>query len=69
MLDSFNTTLVSIYNDSFPHVTRKTKPLDILKAYINADLCEIIKEKLRLEKISNAIPLHREINIGFYVTK
>ena len=50
MFDSFNTTLVSIYNDSFPYVTRKTKPLDILKPYINADLRELIKEKHRLEK-------------------
>ena len=47
MFDSFNTTFVSIYKDSFPYVTRKTKPLDLLKPYINADLREFIKEKHR----------------------
>ena len=50
MFDSFNTTLVSTYNDSFPYVTRKTKPLDTLKHYINAGVRELIKEKHRLEK-------------------
>ena len=61
MFDSFNTTLVSIHNDSFPYVKRKTNLLDILKPYINADLRELIKKKHRLEKNSNAIPLHTEI--------
>ena len=37
MFDSFNSTLVSVYIDSVPYVTRKTKPLDILKRYINAE--------------------------------
>ena len=50
MFHSFNTTLVSIYNDSFPYFTRKTKPLDILKPYIIADLRESIKVKHRLGK-------------------
>ena len=48
--DSFDTTVVSICNDSFPYITRKTKPLDILKPFINADLRELFKEKHRLEK-------------------
>ena len=46
MFDSFNTTLVSVYNDSFPYATRKTKPLDILKPYINANLRLLIKENI-----------------------
>ena len=50
MFDSFNTTLVSMYTDSFPYITIKTNPLDILKPYINADLHELIKEKHRLKK-------------------
>ena len=50
IFDSFNTTLASIYNDLFQYVTSKTKPLNILKPHINADLREIIKEKCRLEK-------------------
>ena len=68
MFDSFNTTLFSIYNGSFPYVIRKTKPLDTLKPYFNADLRELIEDKDRLEKNSNAILLITEINIGFYVT-
>ena len=43
--DSFNSTLVSITNDTFPYVTRKTKPLDISKPYIYAELRELIKRK------------------------
>ena len=69
MFDSFNTTFVSVNNESFPNITRKTEPLDILKPYVNADLRQLIKEKHRIEKNSKAIPIHTEINIGFYVTE
>ena len=50
VFDSFNNTLVSMYNDSFPYLTRKTKNLDILTPYINAELRELIKKKHRLER-------------------
>ena len=69
MFDIFNTTLVSIYKDSFPYVTRKTKPLDILKPYINADLREIIKEKHRLEKKNQRRPIIYGDQYRLYVTE
>ena len=66
MFDSFNTILVSIYNYLFPNDARKTKSQDILKRYINADLRELFQDKHRVEKNSNARPLHTETNIEFY---
>ena len=48
--DSFKSSLVIIYNDSFPYVTRKTKPLNRSKPHINAKLRESFKEKHRFEK-------------------
>ena len=57
MFDSFNVTLVSIYIMIHFHMSQqKIKPLDILKPYINAELRELVKEKHRIEKKSNAIP-------------
>ena len=48
--DSFSSTLVSIHDDSFPYVTRKTMPLDILKPLIIAELPEQVEEKHRLKR-------------------
>ena len=47
---SYNSILSNIFNETFPDVSRKSKPLDILKPYINAELRELIKEKHRIEQ-------------------
>ena len=69
MFDLFYSTLDSIYNDSFPCITRKTKPMYTLKAYINAELRELFKQKHGLEKKSNIIPLYTETYIGIIVNE
>ena len=43
--------LITPYFDLLPNITRKTKQLNILKPYINAELNELIREKHRLKKI------------------
>ena len=56
--------IISTYNDLFPHVTKRTKSLDRLKPYINAESNELFKDKHHLEKKSNVITLHTGNNIG-----
>ena len=57
MLDLHNRISINLYKDSFPYVTRKTEPLDIVKLYIIAKLRGLIKEKHRLVKKFKRFPI------------
>ena len=50
MYNAFYEQLVRIYNEAFPLIMRQTKPIDLQKPYIDAQLRERIREKRKLEK-------------------
>ena len=69
MFDSIASILVCICNDTFPYVTRKIKPLDILKLHITSELRDLIQEKHRLEKNVKRHPIIYGNNTGIYETE